>query len=189
MKGVFLLIQSLLNINRSKMYEIYANEKLFSEMLYFSYQNKDSSDISLAQAARRFINMSLLLLINKPSDLLTCIRSVSKRKTLEFLEFIIMHECIDQNVYTFLGCDLELVNKLPKGGWLEVPISHYCAYLLNSTKEKYSVYELLPLYEIAPDDLKEYVFSRGFEQNRLDEASIALFEELFPHKFELLKKV
>jgi hypothetical protein len=53
----------------------------------------------------------------------------------------------------------------------------------------HSIYEILPLYEIAPDDMKEYVFSMAYEENRLDEESVKLFKELFPHKYEMLSNL
>jgi hypothetical protein len=57
----------LLDIDRSQIYRIYANEKVFSDLLFFAYQNKDSEDIPFSQSAKRFINMVLLLLVNKYS--------------------------------------------------------------------------------------------------------------------------
>lgn len=176
----------LIKIDRFKIFEIYANEMLFSEILFYSYKNKDSEEIPNRDNCRNFIYMSLLLLINKPSDLQTCIKGVAKRKQLEFLEFLLHHEMMNPNVYTFLGSDMELVKKLPFGFWIEIPISHYCAYLLSTTNKLLSIHEALPLYEIASDDMKEYVFSRCYENNRLDKISEKLFGELFPYKYNVM---
>ena len=184
--------ETLINTNSFNIFETYANEKYFSKVLFFAYKNKDSSHTQLADYANGFIDASLLLLINKPSDLLTCLKSVSKRQQLNFLEFLLRHKHMNRNVCIFLGKDMDLINKLPSCGgcgWLEIPTTSYCGYLLNNTKEIYSIYELLPLYEIAPDDLKEYVFSFGFEEDRLDEPSILAFKELFPHKYEMLSNL
>lgn len=187
MKGYYSIMQNndlkykkiVLKIDRFKIYEIYANEILFSEILFYSYKNKDSEDIPNRDNCRNFIYMSLLLLINKPSDLLTCIKCVTKRKQLEFLEFLLHHEMMNPNVYIFLGSDMELVKNLPFGFWIEIPICHYCAYLLNTTNELLSIYDALPLYEIATDEMKEYVFSRCYENNRLDKESKSYLKNYF----------
>lgn len=181
-------MRDLIDIDRTQIITLYANEKEFSKLFYYAYKNKDTDDVCLAKTAERFINSALLLLVNKPSDLLTCINGASKRKSAELLDFIIRHEYIDSNIFIFLGGDLELASKLPIGGWIEVPIANYCAYMINNTEKKLSIYELLPLYDIAPDDMKEYAFARGYESEKLDEKSIMLFKKLFPSKFKSLEK-
>ena len=112
--------KTILHMNRFNIFELYANEKYFSEVL-FAYKNKDSSDSHLADYANMFIDTSLLLLINKPSDLLTCIKGVSKRQQSIFLDFLLRHKNMNGNVCAFLGNDIDSVRQLKHDdycGWL-----------------------------------------------------------------------
>lgn len=117
---------------------LYSHEAMFSKVLHHLLINRNkSSDFEYLFAV--FIDIVVGKLLNKPSDLLSCIQNIKTRGSqILFLKTIMHHRLVNDDFLISLGGNKFVFKHLPYDlSWIEIPIIKYGSKAIMSTTKKY----------------------------------------------------
>ena len=119
-----------------------------------------------------FIDILSGSLINKPSDLLSCIQKIkNKNNQILFLKTIIHHRLVNDDFLISLGGNKFVFEYLPYDlSWIEIPVIKYGSKAIISATEKLSIVQICLLIDCIEDtSLIEYLVGWAFEEDKLNE--------------------
>ena len=170
---------------------LYSYETIFSKTLNYLLVNKNKS-ADLEYLFTIFIDMLSGRLINKPSDLLSCIQKVkNKNNQILFLKTIMHHRLVNDDFLISLGENKFVFEHLPYDlSWIEIPVIKYSSKAIVSATEKLSIVQICPLIDCIEDtSLIEYLVGWAFEENKLSDSGINYFMQNYEKKYNLIKNI
>ena len=159
---------------------LYSYETIFSKTLNYLLVNKNKS-ADLEYLFTIFIDMLSGRLINKPSDLLSCIQKVkNKNNQILFLKTIMHHRLVNDDFLISLGEKKFVFEHLPYDlSWIKSQVIKYG-----------SKAQICPLIDCIEDtSLIEYLVGWAFEENKLNDSGINYFMQNYEKKYNLIKNI
>lgn len=170
---------------------LYSYETMFSKVLHYLLTNKNkNADFEYLFAV--FTDILAGKLLNKPSDLLSCIQEVkNKNNQILFLKTIMHHRLVNDDFLISLGGDKFVFEHLPYNlSWIEIPIIKYGSKAIMSATEKLSIVQICPLIDCIEDtSLIEYLIGWAFEEDKLDNSGIDYFISNHEKKYYLIENM
>lgn len=111
---------------------------MFSKVLHHLLSNRnENSDFEYLFAV--FTDILVGKLLNKPSDLLSCLQHIKSRNSqILFLKTIMHHRLVNDDFLIALGGNKFVFKYLPYDlSWIEVPIIKYGSKAITSATKKY----------------------------------------------------
>lgn len=202
------MINSIINMeNLDKRLEILSEDNLmynvlwmypneFGETLEHAIGNIDNTQVThyVKTSSRKFIEVTSILLIRKPNDIIYCVDGIKKAKNKNsFLSFFFNHKLLDsqflyaiaQNKYVFrLIMDDTRI--------LEIVMIEYIKSLLRvDNKRMLDIDEIFPHGYIQNMSLStvEYFLSWLYEEKKLSISATDYFKQCFTKKYEFLQDI
>ncbi|MDR2905202.1 MAG: hypothetical protein LBU73_04550 [Helicobacteraceae bacterium] len=170
---------------------LYSYEATFSKILNYLLDNKSKST-DFEYLFNIFIDTLVGKLINKPSDLLSCIQKVkNKNKQILFLKIVTHHRLVNDDFLIALGKNKFVFEHLPYDlAWIEIPVIKYGSKAILSATEELSITQICPLIDCINDNsLLEYLIGWAFEEDKLNKEGINYLIHNFEKKYNLIKDI
>lgn len=170
---------------------LYSHEVMFSKVLHHLLSNRnENSDFEYLFAV--FTDILVGKLLNKPSDLLSCLQHIKSRNSqILFLKTIMHHRLVNDDFLIALGGNKFVFKYLPYDlSWIEVPIIKYGSKAITSATKKLSIVQICPLIEYVKDtSLIEYLIGWAFEEDKLNNSGIDYFIRNHEKKYLLIENI
>lgn len=170
---------------------LYSYEAIFSKTLNYLLVNRNKNT-DLEYLFTIFIDILSGSLINKPSDLLSCIQKIkNKNNQILFLKTIMHHRLVNDDFLISLGRNKFVFEHLPYDlSWIEIPVIKYGSKAIISATEKLSIVQICPLIDCIEDtSLIEYLIGWAFEEDKLNDSGIDYFMQNYEKKYNLIKNI
>ena len=170
---------------------LYSYEAIFSKTLNYLLVNRNKNT-DLEYLFTIFIDILSGSLINKPSDLLSCIQKIkNKNNQILFLKTIMHHRLVNDDFLISLGRNKFVFEHLPYDlSWIEIPVIKYGSKAIISATEKLSIMQICPLIDCIEDtSLIEYLVGWAFEEDKLNDSGIDYFMQNYEKKYNLIKNI
>ncbi|EFI16453.1 conserved hypothetical protein [Bacteroidetes oral taxon 274 str. F0058] len=170
---------------------LYSYETIFSKTLNYLLVNRNKNT-DLEYLFTIFIDILSGSLINKPSDLLSCIQKIkNKNNQILFLKTIIHHRLVNDDFLISLGVNKFVFEHLPYDlSWIEIPVIKYGSKAIISATEKLSIVQICPLIDCIEDtSLIEYLVGWAFEEDKLNDSGIDYFMQNYEKKYNLIRNI
>lgn len=170
---------------------LYSYETIFSKTLNYLLVNRNKNT-DLEYLFTIFIDILSGSLINKPSDLLSCIQKIkNKNNQILFLKTIMHHRLVNDDFLISLGRNKFVFEHLPYDlSWIEIPVIKYGSKAIISATEKLSIVQICPLIDCIEDtSLIEYLIGWAFEEDKLNDSGIDYFMQNYEKKYNLIKNI
>lgn len=170
---------------------LYSYETIFSKTLNYLLVNRNKNT-DLEYLFTIFIDILSGSLINKPSDLLSCIQKIkNKNNQILFLKTIMHHRLVNDDFLISLGRNKFVFEHLPYDlSWIEIPVIKYGSKAIISATEKLSIMQICPLIDCIEDTaLIEYLIGWAFEEDKLNDSGIDYFMQNYEKKYNLIKNI
>lgn len=170
---------------------LYSYETIFSKTLNYLLVNRNKNT-DLEYLFTIFIDILSGSLINKPSDLLSCIQKIkNKNNQILFLKTIMHHRLVNDDFLISLGVNKFVFEHLPYDlSWIEIPVIKYGSKAIISATEKLSIVQICPLIDYIEDtSLIEYLVGWAFEEDKLNDSGIDYFMQNYEKKYNLIKNI
>ena len=170
---------------------LYSYETIFSKTLNYLLVNRNKNT-DLEYLFTIFIDILSGSLINKPSDLLSCIQKIkNKNNQILFLKTIMHHRLVNDDFLISLGGNKFVFEHLPYDlSWTEIPVIKYGSKAIISATEKLSIVQICPLIDCIEDtSLIEYLVGWAFEEDKLNDSGIDYFMQNYEKKYNLIKNI
>ena len=170
---------------------LYSYEAIFSKTLNYLLVNRNKNT-DLEYLFTIFIDILSGSLINKPSDLLSCIQKIkNKNNQILFLKTIMHHRLVNDDFLISLGRNKFVFEHLPIDlSWIEIPVIKYGSKAIISATEKLSIMQICPLIDCIEDTaLIEYLIGWAFEEDKLNDSGIDYFMQNYEKKYNLIKNI
>ena len=170
---------------------LYSYETIFSKTLNYLLVNRNKNT-DLEYLFTIFIDILSGSLINKPSDLLSCIQKIkNKNNQILFLKTIMHHRLVNDDFLISLGRNKFVFEHLPYDlSWIEIPVIKYGSKAIISATEKLSIVQICPLIDCIEDtSLIEYLVGWAFEEDKLNDSGIDYFMQNYEKKYNLIRNI
>lgn len=170
---------------------LYSYEAIFSKTLNYLLVNRNKNT-DLEYLFTIFIDILSGSLINKPSDLLSCIQKIkNKNNQILFLKTIMHHRLVNDDFLISLGRNKFVFEHLPYDlSWIEIPVIKYGSKAIISATEKLSIVQICPLIDCIEDtSLIEYLIGWAFEEDKLNDSGVDYFMQNYEKKYNLIKNI
>lgn len=170
---------------------LYSYETIFSKTLNYLLVNRNKNT-DLEYLFTIFIDILSGSLINKPSDLLSCIQKIkNKNNQILFLKTIIHHRLVNDDFLISLGVNKFVFEHLPYDlSWIEIPVIKYGSKAIISATEKLSIVQICPLIDCIEDtSLIEYLVGWAFEEDKLNDSGVDYFMQNYEKKYNLIRNI
>lgn len=170
---------------------LYSHEAIFSKTLSYLLDNK-SQNADCEYFFNIFIDTLVGKLINKPTDLLSCIQEVkNKNNQILFLKTVIHHRLANDDFLIALGKNKFVFEHLPYDlAWIEIPVIKYGSKAIISATEELSIIQICPLIDCINDDsLVEYLIGWAFEEDKLNKDGVNYLMCNHEKKYNLIKNI
>ena len=170
---------------------LYSYETIFSKTLNYLLVNRNKNT-DLEYLFTIFIDILSGSLINKPSDLLSCIQKIkNKNNQILFLKTIMHHRLVNDDFLISLGRNKFVFEHLPYDlSWIEIPVIKYGSKAIISATEKLSIVQICPLIDCIEDtSLIEYLVGWAFEEDKLNDSGVDYFMQNYEKKYNLIKNI
>ena len=170
---------------------LYSYEAIFSKTLNYLLVNRNKNT-DLEYLFTIFIDILSGSLINKPSDLLSCIQKIkNKNNQILFLKTKMHHRLVNDDFLISLGRNKFVFEHLPYDlSWIEIPVIKYGSKAIISATEKLSIMQICPLIDCIEDtSLIEYLVGWAFEEDKLNDSGIDYFMQNYEKKYNLIKNI
>lgn len=170
---------------------LYSYETIFSKTLNYLLVNRNKNT-DLEYLFTIFIDILSGSLINKPSDLVSCIQKIkNKNNQILFLKTIMHHRLVNDDFLISLGGNKFVFEHLPYDlSWIEIPVIKYGSKAIISATEKLSIGQICPLIDCIEDtSLIEYLVGWAFEEDKLNDSGVDYFMQNYEKKYNLIKNI
>ena len=170
---------------------LYSYEAIFSKTLNYLLVNRNKNT-DLEYLFTIFIDILSGSLINKPSDLLSCIQKIkNKNNQILFLKTIMHHRLVNDDFLISLGRNKFVFEHLPYDlSWIEIPVIKYGSKAIISATEKLSIVQICPLIDCIEDtSLIEYLVGWAFEEDKLNDSGVDYFMQNYEKKYNLIRNI
>ena len=170
---------------------LYSYETIFSKTLNYLLVNRNKNT-DLEYLFTIFIDILSGSLINKPSDLLSCIQKIkNKNNQILFLKTIMHHRLVNDDFLISLGRNKFVFEHLPYDlSWIEIPVIKYGSKAIISATEKLSIVQICPLIDCIEDtSLIEYLVGWAFEEDKLNDSGVDYFMQNYEKKYNLIRNI
>lgn len=170
---------------------LYSYETIFSKTLNYLLVNRNKNT-DLEYLFTIFIDILSGSLINKPSDLLSCIQKIkNKNNQILFLKTIMRHRLVNDDFLISLGGNKFVFEHLTYDlSWIEIPVIKYGSKAIISATEKLSIVQICPLIDCIEDtSLIEYLVGWTFEEDKLNDSGVDYFMQNYEKKYNLIRNI